>query len=85
MAQKAGVAALGDHAYQRAARDFVEQEKLWLAEAFKTFIMGIGMALIVASDRAEAVEAALAEAGEAPVRIGFVVSGAGVVRYLDEE
>lgn len=33
LAQKAGVAALGDHAYQRAARDFVEQEKLWLAEA----------------------------------------------------
>ena len=55
------------------------------AEAFKTFNMGIGMALIVASDRVEAVEAALAEAGEAPVRIGSVVSGAGVVRYLDEE
>lgn len=63
----------------------VAEAGLTRAEAFKTFNMGIGMALIVASDRAEAVEAALAEAGEAPVRIGSVVSGTGIVRYLDEE
>ena len=33
LAQKAGVAALGDHAYQRASQDFVQQEKIWLADA----------------------------------------------------
>lgn len=33
LAQKAGEAALGDRAYQRASQDFVQREKAWLAKA----------------------------------------------------
>ena len=33
LAQEAGVAALGDDAYRRAAQDFVRSEKRWLADA----------------------------------------------------
>ncbi|MGP1283745.1 MAG: phosphoribosylformylglycinamidine cyclo-ligase [Parasphingopyxis sp.] len=45
------------------------------AEMARTFNCGIGMALIVAEDRADAVSAALAEAGETVHRIGHVAAG----------
>ena len=58
----------------------------WLAETgglaegemLKTFNCGIGMVLAVAPDRAEALTALLAEAGETVVPLGQVVQGQGV-------
>ena len=49
------------------------------AELLKTFNCGIGMMLVVAEDRAEALAALLAEAGETVTRMGRVVEGQGVV------
>jgi phosphoribosylformylglycinamidine cyclo-ligase len=48
------------------------------AELLKTFNSGIGMIAVVAADEAEAVSAALSEAGERVCRLGQVVAGAGV-------
>jgi phosphoribosylformylglycinamidine cyclo-ligase len=58
----------------------------WLAETggmaqvelLKTFNSGIGMVLVVAPDRAEALSEALNSAGETVFRIGRVVRGQGV-------
>ena len=63
----------------------------WLAEAgrlerrevLRTFNAGIGMVTVVAPDRAEALGAALAEAGERVIPLGRVVPGAGV-RFTGE-
>lgn len=59
----------------------------WLAETagmaepelLKTFNCGIGMMLVVAPDRAEALAADLRAAGETVVRMGEVVPGTGVI------
>ncbi|PTW51831.1 phosphoribosylformylglycinamidine cyclo-ligase [Rhodovulum kholense] len=48
------------------------------AELLKTFNAGIGMVLVVAEDRAEALTALLAETGETVARIGRVGPGQGV-------
>ena len=61
-----------------------EQANLSEEEALKTFNMGLGMVLIVDPAQAEAVEAALAEAGERTFRVGRIVAGAGEVQYADE-
>ena len=47
-------------------------------EMLRTFNCGVGMILAVEADRADAVEAALAEAGQPAHRIGHVVQGEGV-------
>ncbi len=49
------------------------------AELLKTFNCGIGMILVVAPDRAEAMSALLAEMGETVCTLGHVVPGEGVV------
>jgi phosphoribosylformylglycinamidine cyclo-ligase len=41
-------------------------------EMLRTFNCGIGMVVVVAADRIEAVEASLSEAGESPVRLGRI-------------
>ncbi len=51
---------------------------LEIAEMLKTFNSGIGMVLVVAPERAEAVAALLEEQGEQVFRIGEVVAGEGV-------
>ena len=48
-------------------------------ELLKTFNCGIGMMLVVAPDRAEAIAALLREAGETVVALGQVVEGQGVI------
>ncbi|KGJ04039.1 phosphoribosylformylglycinamidine cyclo-ligase [Paracoccus halophilus] len=58
----------------------------WLAQAgdiadsemLKTFNSGIGMILVVAAERAEALAALLGEQGETVIRLGHVVAGKGV-------
>ncbi|TMV83646.1 phosphoribosylformylglycinamidine cyclo-ligase, partial [Thioclava sp. BHET1] len=50
------------------------------AELLKTFNAGIGMVLVVAADRAEAIEADLRATGETVSRLGQITAGAGV-RY----
>lgn len=47
------------------------------AEMLKTFNSGIGMVLVVAPDRAEALAALLAEAGESVIALGHIEAGAG--------
>ena len=48
-------------------------------ELLKTFNCGIGMILVVAEDRAEALSDLLTQAGETVTRMGRVVEGQGVV------
>ena len=48
------------------------------AEMLRTFNCGVGMVVIAARDRADAVMAALSEAGEQPISIGEVEPGRGV-------
>ncbi|PJF10459.1 phosphoribosylformylglycinamidine cyclo-ligase [Pseudorhodobacter sp. MZDSW-24AT] len=48
-------------------------------ELLKTFNCGIGMMLVVAEDRAEALAALLTAEGETVVRMGRVVAGEGVI------
>ena len=61
-----------------------EAARLSEQEALKTFNMGTGMILIVDPERADAVEAALAAAGEKTFRVGRIVAGAGEVSYENE-
>ena len=61
-----------------------EQANLSEAEALKTFNMCLGMVLIVDPAAAEAVEAALAAAGEETYRVGRIVAGEGEVQYANE-
>jgi phosphoribosylformylglycinamidine cyclo-ligase len=49
------------------------------AELLKTFNCGIGMMLVVAEDRAEAIAELLTAEGETVTRIGRVVAGQGVI------
>ncbi len=48
-------------------------------ELLKTFNCGIGMILVVAADRAEALTTLMAEAGETVIPLGRVVEGEGVI------
>jgi phosphoribosylformylglycinamidine cyclo-ligase len=48
------------------------------AEMLRTFNCGVGMVVIAAKDRSDAVMRALSDAGEAPIRLGAVEPGRGV-------
>ena len=61
-----------------------EQANLSEEEALKTFNMGLGMILLVDPEAADAVEAALAAAGEETFRVGRIVPGTGEVQYTGE-
>lgn len=50
------------------------------AEMLKTFNSGIGMVLVVAADKADALDALLQEAGEKTIRLGAITEGEGI-RY----
>lgn len=50
-------------------------------EALKTFNVGTGMILICDPEKAEAVEAACAAAGETTYRVGRIIAGQGEVTY----
>lgn len=50
-------------------------------DAYKTFNMGIGFAVIVAPEDETAVRSALGAVGESVYRIGEIVDGTGQVRY----
>lgn len=62
-----------------------EQAHLSTSEALKTFNMGLGMVLIVDPQKVDAVLEACGAAGETAAIVGSVVSGTGVVEYVDEE
>ena len=49
------------------------------AELLKTFNCGIGMIVVVAADRADAIAGLLRDEGETVVTLGRVVRGAGVI------
>ena len=75
---------LGTWPIPSVVRFACEQANLSEEEALKTFNMGLGMILIVNPDEAEAVEAALADAGEQAFRVGRIVAGGGEVQYANE-
>jgi phosphoribosylformylglycinamidine cyclo-ligase len=69
---------LGSWALPPVFRWLAEAGGLAEAELLKTFNAGIGMVLVVAADRAEALAELLADAGERVVRLGTVTAGQGV-------
>lgn len=69
---------LGAWALPPVFRWLAETADMAEAELLKTFNCGIGMMLVVAEDRAEALTALLAGQGETVHRIGRIVPGAGV-------
>lgn len=75
---------LGTWPIPSVVRFACERANLSEAEALKTFNMGLGMVLIVDPAAAEAVEAALAAAGEETYRVGRIVAGEGEVQYANE-
>ena len=78
---------LGTWSVPAIARFVCDAANLEESEALKTFNMGVGIILICDPARADAVEAALAEAGETTYRVGRIVTGeagrAGAVRYAN--
>ncbi|WP_455137083.1 phosphoribosylformylglycinamidine cyclo-ligase [Thermophilibacter sp.] len=61
-----------------------EAAGLTLDEAYRTFNMGVGMAIVCAPADEAAVRAALEEQGFSPFTVGEVVAGSGKVVYDDE-
>ncbi|MBI5232406.1 MAG: phosphoribosylformylglycinamidine cyclo-ligase [Coriobacteriales bacterium] len=59
----------------------VEAAALPVDEAYRTFNMGLGFALVFAADDAPKAAAALREAGERPYEVGDIVAGTGEVTY----
>ncbi len=65
----------------RVIETVVEAAALSADDAFKTFNMGVGFAIILDPADAPAAAVALREAGETVWEIGEIVAGTGVVRY----
>ena len=62
-------------------RFLVEQAQLPLADARRSFNLGVGMVLIAAKEQGPAILARLTAAGEQPWILGELAAGEGVVRY----
>ncbi|MES2145200.1 MAG: phosphoribosylformylglycinamidine cyclo-ligase [Pseudomonadota bacterium] len=60
-------------------RWLAETARMSQPELLKTFNCGIGMIVVVAADRADAIRATLAAAGETVVPVGEIVAGQGVI------
>jgi phosphoribosylformylglycinamidine cyclo-ligase len=73
--------AAGSWPVPRAIELVVEAAALPVDEALKTFNMGIGFALVLASKDAPQAASILREAGESVFEIGEIVSGEGKVVY----
>ena len=63
-------------------QSLVEMGRLDAAEAYRTFNMGIGMAVVAAADDADAVAERLRAAGERVWRIGEIAAGERGVHYV---
>jgi phosphoribosylformylglycinamidine cyclo-ligase len=72
---------LGAWTLPRVFRWLADEGGLAEAEMLKTFNCGVGMILVVAPDRAEALARQLAEAGERVLALGTVAEGQGVAYY----
>ncbi len=62
----------------------IREAGLTTEEAYRTFNMGVGMAIVCAPEDEAAVRSALEEQGFAPFRVGECVPGSGKVVYDDE-
>jgi len=63
-------------------RTLVEMGQMETDEAYRTFNMGVGMTVVVSGGSAEAVAQRLTESGERVWRIGRIVRGERVIRYV---
>ena len=72
---------LGAWSLPRVFRWLADEGGLAEAEMLRTFNCGVGMILVVAPDRAEALARRLAEAGERVLALGRVAEGQGVACY----
>jgi phosphoribosylformylglycinamidine cyclo-ligase len=76
--------ALGSWEIPPLFRFLVQTGNLSDREAYRTFNMGIGMAVIVGASEADSIASALSEPGETIYRIGRIVPGKGEVRLVRE-
>ena len=75
------VVARGSWPVPRVIQTVVEAAALPTDEAYKTFNMGVGFAIVLDPSHAPAAAVKLREAGETVWEIGEIVEGTGLVTY----